>query len=288
MSIPRNHHFVSQIHIKNFFNKDLERIFVYDKGLNNFYIKKTTKTLFSEKDLNTKVSENESDYESLEQDLNMFFEEKFAKNYLLIKEFIKDSNFTKEVHQALFDFAHYGSIGEIRNPRNKKNLEEVLFDTFYKDIYEICTEDLKQEINEMFSYKKKTKYINLTQYSELSARIIKAMGDIIFRIEIPEKEDDYYILPDFCAANVREKINHFHNPELKEIAYIGFPISSKIYIHFYSTKIKNLKLKSEILYSDSETVFKQNKLNFDYCDNKVACENEKYLTNFIRRNTAPL
>ncbi|MDP3359655.1 MAG: DUF4238 domain-containing protein [Lutibacter sp.] len=282
MSIPRNHHFVSQIHIKNFFNNSLGKIFVYDKILNNFYFKKTSKSLFSEKDLNTMIVDETNDFESLEMDLNIFFENSFSKNHTIIQNFIKDFNFSKEVEQALFDFAHYGSIGEIRNPRNKQVLEDTLYDTFYNVLYENCTPELKIEIDKIFSYQKETKYINATQYSELSAKIIESMGDLIFRIEIPLNENDYFLLPDFCSATVREKINTYFNTDLNEIAYIGFPISSKIYIHFYSTKIKNLTIKSGIVNIDSKKVFSQNKLNFDYSESKVACEDEKYLTEFIK------
>lgn len=82
MSKPRNHHFVSQVHIKNFFNTTHSKIFIYDKILDNFYFKRTTKSLFSEKDLNTKFDNGLKDFESLENDLNHFFEKDFPAHYL--------------------------------------------------------------------------------------------------------------------------------------------------------------------------------------------------------------
>lgn len=120
MSKPRNHHFVSQVHIKKFFNTNRKKIFVYDKVLNNLYFKTTTKSLFSEKDLNTKFDNGSQDFESLENDLNQFFEKDFSEHFLIIKKFIEELNYSEKVNNALFYFAKYGIIGEIRNPKEKK------------------------------------------------------------------------------------------------------------------------------------------------------------------------
>lgn len=280
MSKPRNHHFVSQVHIKNFFNTTHKKIFLYDKILDNFYFKKTSKSLFSERDLNTKIDNGSKDFESLEKDLNNFFEKDFLKHYFIIKNFIDQPNYSKKVNQALLYFAKYGAIGEIRNPREKKIIEDAIFDVF-SQIFENATPKLKNEIDEALSYKKEVKYINSIQYSKFANDIIDLMGDLIFRIEIPINKDDYYLLPDFCAANSREKINKYFNPDVKEIAYIGLPLSSKIYIHYYSSKIENIKVKSDIISVNSNRVFEINKLNLNYCESKVACESEEYLIKFI-------
>lgn len=141
---------------------------------------------------------------------------------------------------------------------------------------------MKNEIDDAYTHLDKSKYINSTQYSEFANKTIDLMGDLIFRIETPLKKDDYFLLPDFCAANVREKINKYFNPDVNEIAYIGLPLSSKIYIHFYSSKIKNISTKSDIISIDSDKVFELNKVNMDYCESKVACESEDYLTEFIK------
>ena len=280
MSIPRNHHFVSQIHIKNFFNEELNEIFIYDKVLDNHYSKKTSKSLFSEKDLNTKVKDGKKDFESLERDLNIYFEKDFKANSEIIQDFISDLEYSEKVNNALYYFAKYGAIGEIRNPRHKPTFEDAISKVF-DELLTNCTPELENQFEDAFAYKKDTNYINSVQYSKFANEIVELMGDIIFRIETPKDENDFFLLPDFCAANVREKINEYFNPDVKEIAYIGLPLTSKIYIHFYSSKMKNIKIKSDIVLIDSEKVFNLNKINLEYCESKVACENKNYLIEFV-------
>lgn len=41
------------------------------------FLKKTSKSLFSEKDLNTKIKDGQKDFESLEKDLNNYFVKDF-------------------------------------------------------------------------------------------------------------------------------------------------------------------------------------------------------------------
>jgi len=280
MSIPRNHHFVSQVHIKNFFNSENGKIFVYDKLLDNYYFKTSTKSVFSEKDLNSKFENGDLDHFSLEKDLNEHFEKDFTEHLEIVQNFLTELNLTSEVNESLIYFAKYGIIGEIRNPRYKRDLEETVHDAFSK-IYEISTDELKKEFDEVFAYKKEVKYINSVQYSKFANEIIKLMGNLIFKIEIPKNDNDYFLLPDFCAANRREKINTYFNPDIKEIAYIGLPLTSKIYIHFYSSKIEKIKPNSGIFELDRLRVNELNKMNYDYCESKVACENEEYLKYFI-------
>ncbi len=281
MSIPRNHHFVSQVHIKNFFNSEQGKIFIYDKLLDNYYFKTTTKSVFSEKDLNSKFNNGSLDHISLEKDLNEHFEKDFSKHLGIVQNFLSECNLTTEVNESLIYFAKYGIIGEIRNPRHKKNLEETIYNAF-SEMYEMFTDELKKEFDKAFAYKKEIKYINTVQYSKFADEIIELMGDLIFIIETPKNDSDYFLLPDFCAANRREKINTYFNPDIKEIAYIGLPLTSKLYIHFYSSKIENIKLNSGIYELDTLIVNKLNKMNYDYSESKVACESEEYLKYFIK------
>lgn len=281
MNKPRNHHFVSQVHIKNFFNNTQGKIFIYDKILDNFYFKTTTKSLFSEKDLNTRLDNGLKDFESLENDLNYYFEKDFPVHYLTIKNFIEELNYSKEVKNALLFFAKYGAIGGIRNPREKQSNEMFIYEVFSK-LAKNATPQLKRAFDEAFSYKNEIKHINSTQYSIYANEVIDLMGDLIFRIEIPREKDDYFILPDSYAGTIREKINEYFNPDVEEIAYISFPLSSKIYIHFYSSKIKNITIKSAVGKIDSDIVFERNKVNLNYCISKVACESEYYLKKIIK------
>jgi hypothetical protein len=151
MSESKNHHFVSQTHIKNFFNQKERKIFIYDKVLNNHYFKTTTKSLFSETKLNSRFKDGKIDHNTIEKDLNYHFEKDFAKNTRIIEQFISDRYFTDAINSALIYFAKYGIIGEIRTPRYKKHLDDCIKEAL-NPILSNCTKELSLQIENMFSF----------------------------------------------------------------------------------------------------------------------------------------
>lgn len=288
MSTPKNHHFVSQVHIKNFFNTEENKIFVYDKIKRNHYYKTTTKTLFSEIGSNSRYLDGEVDHESLEKDLNDYFEKDFAINTQLVKNFVQNKELNQEVENALIYFAKYGIIGDMRTPRFKKSMDDTFFKAF-KMISENATPELKTQIDQMFEYKDNVNYSNILDYSEGVEQIIELMGNLIFEVVIPINDNDFFLIPDFAAATARAKINEYFNPDIEEIAYIGIALTSKIYIHFHSEKLfKGKEIPPSVIrHCLPEEVEITNKSNFAYCQDKVACENESYLKRFIQSNKAP-
>ena len=282
MSIPKNHHYVSQVHLKNFFNVDKSEIYIYDKSRKNFYSKKSTKNVFSEKYGNSRYSNGKLDHKSLEDDLNEHFEKDFSSHCNTINSFIQNRTLTEEVQKALLYIARYGIIADFRTPRYKQHLEDAFFSAFAQ-ISENAIPELKNEIDEMFEYREEVQYMNVVDYSNIADSILDLMGDLIFIIQMPQDDQDYFLIPDVGGATAREKINTYFNPDVKEIAYVGIPLSSKVYIHFYSNKlfVKNKKPSSSVVYLNSEEVRNLNKQNYDYSQNKIACENKKYLEDFI-------
>ena len=148
MSIPRNHHYVSQIHIKQFFNKEEKQIYLYDKVKCNFFSKNTTKSLFSEKDSNTRFINHKKDYCTLEENLNTHFESKFSENLKIIKDFISNGMLNNSVNNALLFFAKYGIIGDMRTPQYKQNVDDALLEAF-QPIISQCAPQLKQELQDI-------------------------------------------------------------------------------------------------------------------------------------------
>lgn len=70
--------------------------------------------------------------------------------------------------------------------------------------------------------------------------------------------------------------------DIKEIAYIAIPLSSKIFIHFYSEKLFDDSIPDSIIKkAKSKEVFDLNlkTLNFSYTT--VGCESKLYLRLFI-------
>lgn len=285
MNPPINHHFVSQVHLKNFFNTEQQKIYVYDKIQNRHYFKKTTKSLFSEPKLNSRFKKGEVDHSSIEKELNDYFEKDFSRNTQIIRQFISDKEFNEDVNSALTYFAKYGIIGDMRTPRFKQETDSAIKQAL-TEIMCNSTAELKIQIEEMFSYEKEVKYSNTGSFAEIAETIFQKMGRLIFEILIPEKEIDFFIVPDFSAGTARERINEYFNPDVKEIAFISLPLESKIYIRLYSEKLyKNSQVPNSIIkYCSSQLVKEVNKINLDYCQDKIACENEEYLKSFISDN----
>lgn len=151
-----------------------------------------------------------------------------------------------------------------------------------KDIMSIATDELRAGFERAFSFNEEVKYTNTTNYKDFVSKVLGAMGDLIFSIEIPENKEDFYILSDFGAATTRERINDYFNPDAKDIAYIGLPLSSKIYIHFFSSKLKFIQRPPGIHHIDSNKVYLLNKANYDYTNQFTACESGEYLQSFIQ------
>lgn len=281
MSIPRNHHFVSEVHQKKFFNYQSNRIYVYDKQRKNLYSKKTTKTLFSERDSNTSFNDGTKDFTKLEGDLNINFEQELSNNIQIVEDFIKNREMNESINDALFNIARFGVIGEFRTPRNKKGMDDALWEGFSKIMVQ-STPELKKGLEEVFAFRKEVKYSNVLTYSETANSILELMGGLIFKIIIPENNDDYFVLPDCSSIRVRDKINDYFNPDIKEIAYIGVPVTSKMFIHFFSEKLfkENMPI-SEIIYEESQVIRKINIECMYFSQGKIACESEEYLEQFI-------
>ena len=285
MSVPKNHHIISKVHIKNFFNKSEGKIYVYDKFEKNTFFKTTLKSLFSEQYSNSRFSDGEIDHETLEKELNDFFEKDFAKNVLIVQHFISNNNQTEEIINALLYFVKYGIIAKMRTPKHKKEVDEAVFGSL-KGLSKMFAQELKADFEKSIEFQNHIKYSNLTSYLEIADEVLEKMGDLRYEILVAD-EFNYFFIPDFGAATQKDKINEYFNPDIKEIAYVGLALTSKIFINFFSTKLyKNKPLPSStIIHCDSNAVEYYNRLNLRYCQCKLASENEEYLKDFVERNS---
>ena len=280
MSIPRNHHYISQVHIKHFFN-EIGEIYLYNKTSELYQIKKSSKRIFSEKDLNTIFYHNANDYDLIEGELNEFFEKDFDLHFGNIENLLIDKEVSLDVQKSILYLARYGAIAILRTPNYKKKLTNEFLDIF-QSITKISDEKLESSFNNFFDIKGDSKYLHSGSLLETGNNTILKMGLIYFTIEVPENEDDYFFLPDFGASTIRDFNVPNFDPYPKEISYIGLPLSSKIYIHFYSERTLEQNCKFGKI--NSNQVYQLNKANYDYANEIVACENLTYLENFIKKN----
>ncbi len=117
MSIPKNHHHVSQCHIRKFFNNSEKKIYLYDKWEDRYFWSKTTKTIFSEKFSNSKIHNGRVNHEILEKELKVF-EDDFEKITTLIKYVCENPLKPHgENIELMYRLALFGLIGEMRNHR---------------------------------------------------------------------------------------------------------------------------------------------------------------------------
>ena len=128
MSTPKNHHYVSQCHQKEFFNDSTGLIYVYDKELNNHYSKQTSKSLFSEDQLNTRESNGNLDQSTLETELKLLFEDEFSIHTRQVEGFLKSQDEMQKSYESMCWLTMLGILGEIRHPYFKKNLDKILLD----------------------------------------------------------------------------------------------------------------------------------------------------------------
>lgn len=238
MGEPKNHHYVSRCHIKNFFNKTEKKIYLFDKLENNFYFSESSKNIFSENYLNSRLDNGIIDNTTLERELQVKFEDHFNRITELIEDF--DTNILKnneETIKALYRLTLYGLIGDLRNPNHKKEKDDFLKSVLDK-LIEISTDELSAQIQQQRNEYDKTKYINGLNYFEIATIHLEKMGELDFTIFIINS-DDIFLLPDTSSICYKAKINEYFNPDIYEKAMVGIPLTSKIYIHAESKKLPN-------------------------------------------------
>ncbi len=284
MSTPRNHHHVSVCQIQNFWNEDEDNIWLYDKELNNFYYKKTLKSVFSERDSNSRMDDEVVDHITLEHELRDFFETPFTPSYKRLESLVFGiAKENKELRSDLMTLARYGIAGLLRPPSKKKETDDALKNIFFKELYDLSTDELKEQFDELKKTVFASKYSNTLNYTDFVDTVLEKMGDLFFEVYIIQSDNHFFLLPDKPSFGAREKINEYFNPDIKEYAKIGVPLSSKIFLHAESKKLRNEKDK--VFFITESNIDFLNQLNsnlIDLADKAVACESEVYLRDFIQ------
>lgn len=276
MSEPKNHHYVSQCQIRNFFNHEEGKIYLYDKELDNFYSKRTTKSIFSKTQLNSRAVEGKVDNTSLEHDLKKHFEDNFDRSVQIVSKVVLNPQQPEpKLKEALYDLVKFGLIGEFRTPSNKSELQDLVNSAFFQlggDFENFIKQKAKEE---------PVKYWNYTLYSDMAVRLLEKMGDLNFTI-LHFKCNGTLLLPDCSSVTKRARINNYFNPDIEEIAIVGIPITDNIYVEATSNKLK--KRDSQVIpieEENSKLLLELNRLIYLTARKAVACKDEKYLRDFV-------
>jgi hypothetical protein len=281
MSEPKNHHYVSRCHINNFFNSTTNQICLYDKVLDNFYTSTSSKSIFSELFANSRFSDGKIDNTSLETELQLNFENHFTHITNLIENFeenIETNNF--ETIMAMYRLTLYGLVGEIRNPNYKRKSDNT-FKSIFNEILENADDSLLASYQNFIRELEQTKYSNSIGYFDLALGHLEKMGDLHFKVFLI-KSSDRFLLPDTSSIYFRAKINEYFNPDIREKAIVGVPLTDKIFILAESSKLPNsasqiIKIKSD----NSEVVRRINKDIYNQAYKTVATSDQAQLTQII-------
>lgn len=258
MEAPVNHHYVSQCHLKEFFNRKEGQIYLYDKQLNNHYQKSGTKRIFSEKDLNTKLFGDKIDRHTMEIELQVLFEDDFAKHLAAVIQFHDDQQAIEKAYWEMNHLALMALVGEYRNPAYKSGLDNAL-------------DSLKSHITGSPEPEPKLKYQNTRGYLDVADLLLKDMDPITFAI-VSIKSNDHFILPDTSAFLARQNLDTGH------IMQFGLPISDKLFLLGRSKRMGHYPTTLvTIPDDDSEIVFRINSDLVNYAYKTVACKDKLFL-----------
>ena len=264
MNEPVNHHYVSECHLKEFFNKEMGQIYLYDKLLDNHYQRSGTKKIFSEKDLNTKLFGDMIDRISMETELKVLFEDDFAKHLARIKQFHYDQLAIEKVYEDMNYLALMALVGEYRNPAYKSGLDQAL-------------DSLKTQVTGSIIPAEKLKYQNTRGYIDVAQLLLEDMDPITFAI-VSINSNDRFIVPDTSGFIARENLDYGH------VMQFGLPLSDKLFLLGRSKRMgKYPTTLVTIDENDSEIVFLINTDLINYAYKTVACKDQLFLKNTINK-----
>lgn len=281
MNTPLNHHYVSRCHQKEFFNKEQQKIFIYDKELDNFYNKNSTKKIFSHHKLNSRNISGNEDHQTLEHELKVI-EDDFPKNLEIIKNFLENQSDKDQAYVSLGWITMLGILGEMRHPNFKGQIDEIMTN-FESDIYSKLSGSDKDEIKKMLHIDKTTPFNNIVGYMDIALSILEKMEPLdylIFKIE----SADEFVLPDTSCFQERGQLKKYMNPFINEIVRIGIPLTPKIFVLATSKALKtNLRGIKFIKESDSDDVKIINRDLYNFSKKAVASKSDSFLRKTIQQ-----
>jgi hypothetical protein len=277
MSIPKNHHHVSEIHSEKFLG-ERRRIYVYDKMTGRISNLNGVSNLFSEKFANSKVSNGHVDHFTRERELKVMVEDDFPEIIKAVEKICQNPLVNHgDKLELLCQLTMYGLVGEMRNPEHKKNLDRTV-DRLFSAFDGIGQNNMSEQFKSFYEKRLKTGYSNLASYIEVAAKMIRQMGDLDFSI-YHIRSNDELILPDTSAFHIRAKINHVL---AEEIAVIGIPLTPKLFVLIESKKLPDTASRFlSIDDDDSSVVMATNRELFAFAYRYVACSSRNKLEKIL-------
>jgi hypothetical protein len=280
MSTPVNHHYVSQCQSRQFFNDLEKKIYMYDKQLDNFYPKPTTRSLFSEDYANSKVINGKIDHLQMETELKVLIEDDYPKHLKVVEEFLSDlsdlsHNRIEKVYWSMNFLALIGIIGEYRNPIYKAAIDRTM-NKVEEDMFNVLKHNLGVELPRPVK-KPLTNYENRAGYMDIAFKILERMDPITFSIYFIRSPIHHFLLPDTSCYQLRSK------GDIGELMQLGIPVSDKIFLLGTSGRIE--REQTQIMFIDDhnyDEVLDINRSLANFAYKGVACSDMQYLKQTIR------
>jgi hypothetical protein len=297
MSVPKNHHYVSQALSRNFLSEG-GRLYKYDKSERRIKTVNSTKRLFSKDYLNSIINEDgEIDHISVETQLNRNFESEFPNHCELIFNALnKECEIgnvipnSENIQTSMEYLLGMALIGPFRHPQHIHETEEIIFGTLMELADNAVAElqsSIYSELNRLAGVMNKVP----VDFNDLRNGMLELMGDIKFGV-MRAPEPHYFILPDCSAGTKRFQMpsdyidgKEYINPSMP-IGFALMPINSKVVITAVSRRILPDEFREQTsgFYTINEkTVFGYNNILYDSAYREVVCENKEYLESFIKK-----
>jgi hypothetical protein len=282
MSIPINHHYVSQCQQKEFFNHLTGLIYIYDKELDNHYSKQSSKRLFSEDHANTRENNGIVDQTTLESELKILIEDEYPKHVRQVEKFVISQEEKEKTYESLCWLTILGILGEIRHPHYKKEIDDIVF-KMESDIIRRYYNFTEDQILMAQKKKQQTPYFNLLSYMDIALKRLEKLEPLDFFI-VSIESNDHFLLPDTSCFQLRGQLRHYLNPYIQEIIQVGVPLTDKLYIlatpQSLDSGMHGIKYERD---DNSELVYEINKDLNSFSRKAIACSSETYLKSFVNK-----
>lgn len=288
-----NHHYVSQVLSRKFFNSD-KTTYLYNKTTGRTKIVRSTKSLFSVKYLNSKLTEDGTiDHFSTEDALNRYFETDFNKHYNRIVAVVNTENKigqpipnSQELTESIHFLIGMGIIGEMRTPWHLLDTAQKVFAPLLH-IAEHAPEEVRNNI--LRYHEMRSGFITKIplDFKKIRDGVVKHMGETTYSIYIAP-EAHYFLLPDCTSCAKRHKLpddvidgKTYINPQMV-IGNVVMPLNSKIAISANTSKLITINNGAHGMYKlKPEVANNFNVVLYEAANEGVVCENEEYLKRFV-------
>lgn len=159
--------------------------------------------------------------------------------------------------------------------------DKLMLETTYK-VRLLGDETQARAIELSIEESKKTKYSNVIDYPVIAARRLEKMGELDFNIYRINTEETF-VLPDIGCILLRDRINHYYNPHIQEVAIIGIPLTPKVFVFACSKKLRDTSSGVTTINDLNSPIVKGfNRQLFDFAAKTVVTSDKTQLEKIVR------